>query len=69
MTIKELLKFFDYNQKLIICYSWHRELFKGKAKEVNPFDKRIANAEVEFIYLDNDIYTKEYIKIKVKENN
>lgn len=68
MSIKELLKFFDKNQKIIICYSWHKELFKGKVKEVNPFDTSLVNAEVDFIYLDNDLYTKDFIKIKVKEN-
>lgn len=67
MTIKELLKFIDYNQKIIICESWHNELFKGKAKQVNPFDSKICDAQVDLIYLDNDLYTREYIKIKVKK--
>ena len=68
MNIKELLKFIDKNQKIIICYSWHQEIFKGKAKEVNPFDEKVADAEVDFIYLDNDLYTKDYIKIKIKKD-
>ena len=68
MNIKELLKFIDRNQKIIICYSWHQEIFKGKAKEVNPFDEKVIDAEVDFIYLDDDLYTKDYIKIKVKKD-
>lgn len=68
MTIKELLKIIDTNQKIIIRYSWHNELFRGKAREVNPFDENINAAEVDFIYLDNDLYTKEFIKIKVKKD-
>lgn len=68
MNIKELLKFIDRNQKIIICYSWHQEIFKGKVKEVNPFDEKVTDAEVDFIYLDDDLYTKDYIKIKVKKD-
>lgn len=68
MIIKELLKYIDNNQKIIILYSWHNELFKGLAREVNPFDKKISSAEVDFIYLDNDLYTKDFIKIKIKKD-
>lgn len=69
MTIKELLEFIDKNQKIIICSSWYDEIFKGKARQVNPFNENIYKAEVDFIYLDNDLYTREYIKIRVKKDN
>lgn len=68
MTVKELLKFIDTNQKIIICSKWYNELFRGKVREVNPFNDAICKAEVDFIYLDNDPYTKEYLKIRVKKD-
>ena len=69
MKIKELLKYFEPAQQIIICKSWHNELYNGKAKQVNPNDETINELEVQYIYTDLDLYSKGYIKIMVKKEN
>lgn len=69
MKIKELIKYFEPGQQIIICTSWYHELYNGKAKQVNPNDETINELEVQYIYTDLNLYTKGYIKIMVKKEN
>ena len=69
MKIKELIKYFEPTQKIIVCLSWHKEIFKGMAKQLNPFDEYINNLDVMFIYTDLDLYARGFIKIQVKKEN
>jgi len=65
MKLRELLKFIEYNQKVIIRENRLKELFKGKARQVNLID--FGDSDVRYILADSDIYTRDYLKIEIKQ--
>lgn len=65
MKLKELLKFIEHNQKIILRESRWRELFKGTARQINL--KQFGEKNVNYIIADNDIYTPDYLKIEVEK--
>lgn len=68
MKIKELLKYIEKNQKVILRESRWRELFKGKAREIwlNQFGERKVNY---IIVDDEDIYSRDYLILEVEKEN
>lgn len=65
MKLKELLKFIEHNQKIILRESRWRELFRGTARQINI--KQFGDKNVIYIIVDNDIYTPDYLKIEVEK--
>lgn len=65
MKLKELLKFIEHNQKIILRESRWRELFRGTARQINL--KQFGDKNVNYIIVDNDIYTPNYLKIEVEK--
>ena len=63
MKLKELLKFLDKNQKVILRESRWRELFKGTARQIN--NNQFGESYVKYIIVDDDIYTRDYLKIEI----
>lgn len=65
MKLKELLRFIEHNQKIILRESRWRELFRGTARQINV--KQFGDKNVNYIIADNDIYTPDYLKIEVEK--
>lgn len=65
MKLKELLKFIEHNQKIILRESKWRELFKGTARQISI--DQFGDKNVNYIIADNDIYTPDYLKIEVEK--
>lgn len=65
MKLKELLKFIEHNQKIILRESRWRELFKGTARQISI--DQFGDKNVNYIIVDNDIYTPDYLKIEVEK--
>ena len=65
MKLKELLKYIEHNQKIILRESRWRELFRGTARQIS-IDK-FGDKNVNYIIADNDIYTPDYLKIEVEK--
>ena len=65
MKLKELLKFIEHNQKIILRESIWQELFRGTARQINL--KQFGDKNVNYIIVDNDIYTPDYLKIEVEK--
>lgn len=65
MKLKELLKFIEHNQKIILRESRWRELFKGTARQISI--DQFGDKNVNYIIADNDIYTPDYLKIEVEK--
>lgn len=65
MKLKELLKFIEHNQKIILRESRWRELFRGTARGINL--RIFGERNVRYIISDNDIYTPDYLKIEVEK--
>lgn len=65
MKLKELLRFIENNQKIILRESRWRELFKGTARQISI--DQFGDKNVNYIIADNDIYTPDYLKIEVEK--
>lgn len=65
MKLKELLKFIEHNQKIILRESRWRELFRGTARQISI--DQFGDKNVNYIIADNDIYTSDYLKIEVEK--
>lgn len=65
MKLKELLKFIEHNQKIILRDSRWGELFRGTARQINL--KQYGEKNINYIIADNDIYTSDYLKIEVEK--
>lgn len=65
MKLKELLKYIEHNQKVIIQESRWRELFRGTARGINL--RLFGEKNVRYIIADDDIYTPDYLKIEVEK--
>lgn len=65
MKLKELLRFIEHNQKIILRESRWRELFKGTARQISI--DQFGDKNVNYIIADNDIYTPDYLKIEVEK--
>ncbi len=63
MKLKELLRYIEHNQKVILRESRWRELFKGTAREI--WLGQFGDCDVKYIIVDNDIYTSDYLKIEI----
>ncbi len=65
MKLKELLRFIEHNQKIILRESRWRELFRGTARQISI--DQFGDKNVNYIIADNDIYTPDYLKIEVEK--
>ena len=65
MKLRELLRFIEHNQKVILRESRWRELFKGTARQIN--NNQFGESDVKYIIADDDIYTRDYLKIEVEK--
>lgn len=63
MKLKELLRFIEKNQKVILRESRWRELFRGTAKQIN--NNQFGERDVKYIIVDDDIYNRDYLKIEI----
>lgn len=63
MKLKELLKYIDYNQKIILDHGKFSAEYAGQARHVNLH--QFGDRDVQYIYVDYDIYYKDYIKIRL----
>ncbi len=64
MTIRELLRYLEHGQKIIIRESKFKELFSGTTRQVSL--SQFGDKEVIYLIVDNDPYTADYLKIEVK---
>ena len=65
MKLRELLRFIEHNQKVILRESIWRELFRGTAREIN--NAQFGERAVRYIIVDNDVYTRDYLKIEIEK--
>ncbi len=65
MKLKELLRFIEHNQKIILRESRWRELFRGTARQISI--DQFGDKNVNYIIADNDVYTPDYLKIEVEK--
>ena len=66
MKLRELLRFIEHNQKVILRESRWSELFRGTARQIN---KDLEETNVRYIIADDDIYNRGYLKIEVEKEN
>ena len=68
MKIKELLRYIEKNQKVILRESRWRELFKGNARQIwlNQFGDRKVNY---IIVDDSDIHSRDYLILEVEKED
>lgn len=66
MTLKEFISKLDRQQKIIINLGKYSQIFRGKVCQINPRTVD-ENREIDFIYTDQDIYSDDYIKIRLKK--
>lgn len=66
MTLKEFISKLERQQKIIINLGKYSQLYRGTVGQINPrtIDE---NREIDFIYTDQDIYSDDYIKIRLKK--
>lgn len=67
MKLKELLRYIEKSQKVILRENRWRELFKGTAKQIRLGE--FGDCDVKYIIIDNDIYTRDYLKIEITKEN
>lgn len=65
MKLKELLRYIEYNQKVMLTHGVYSNEFRGKAREINL--NEFGEREIEYLYMDNDIYTRDFLKIQIKK--
>ena len=63
MKLKELLRYIEKSQKVILRESRWRELFKGTAKQILLGE--FGDCDVKYIIVDDDIYNRDYLKIEI----
>ncbi len=63
MKLKELLRYIEKSQKVILRESRWSELFKGTARQIRLLD--FGERDVSFIIADDDIHTRDYLKIEI----
>ena len=63
MKLKELLRYIEKSQKVILRESRWRELFRGTARQID--NNQFADCDVKYIIVDDDIYTRDYLKIEI----
>lgn len=63
MKLKELLRYIEHSQKVILRESRWSELFKGTARQIRLLD--FGECDVSYIIVDDDIYTRDYLKIEI----
>ena len=63
MKLKELLRYIEHSQKVILRESRWRELFKGTARQI--WLGEFGDCDVKYIIADDDIYTRDYLKIEI----
>lgn len=63
MKVRELLRYIEHNQKVILRESRYKELFSGTARQISLL--QFGEREVKYLIVDNDIYTRDYLKIEV----
>lgn len=64
MKLRELMRYIEHNQKVILNHGIWTEEFRGTARQINLI--AFGDREIEYIYIDNDIYTRDYLKIQLK---
>ena len=64
MKLRELMRYIEHNQKVILNHGRWAEEFTGTARQINQ--RVFGDREIDYIYVDNDIYTREYLKIRLK---
>ena len=67
MKLRELLRFIEHTQKVILRESKWSELFRGTARQIN--ENEFGDSEVKYIIADDDIYSRDYLKIEVEKEN
>lgn len=65
MKLRELMRYIEHNQKVILNHGRWAEEFRGTARQINLIS--FGDREVDYIYIDNDIYTRDYLKIQLKK--
>ena len=65
MKLRELIRYIEHNQKVILNHGVWTEEFKGTAREISL--KAFGDREIDYIYIDNDNYTRDYLKIRLKK--
>lgn len=63
MKLKELLRYIEHSQKVILRESRWSELFKGTARQI--WLGEFGDYDVKYIIADDDIYTRDYLKIEI----
>lgn len=63
MKLKELLRYVEHNQKVILRESRWSELFKGTARQI--WLGEFGDCDVKYIIADDDIYNRDYLKIEI----
>lgn len=67
MKLKELLRYIEHNQKVILRENRWRELFKGTARQISL--NWFGESDVNYIIVDDDIYTRDYLKIEITKES
>lgn len=67
MKLKELLRLIESNQKILINHGPYAEEFRGLKRHINIHASDMLERDVDCIYLDQDIYTKDFLKIRIKK--
>lgn len=67
MKLKELLRFIEKSQKVILRESRWSELFRGVARQIN--NNQFGDCDVKYIIVDDDIYNRDYLKIEITKEN
>lgn len=63
MKLKELLRYIEKSQKVILRESRWRELFRGTSMQIN--NNQFGDCDVKYIIVDDDIYNRDYLKIEI----
>ena len=67
MKLEELLRLVESNQKILINHGPYAEEFRGLKRHINKHASDILERDVDCIYLDQDIYTRDFLKIRIKK--
>lgn len=67
MKLKELLRYIEKSQKVILRESRWSELFRGVARQINK--NQFGDCDVKYIIVDDDIYNRDYLKIEITKEN
>lgn len=67
MKLKELLRYIEKSQKVILRESKWRELFRGTARQI--WLGQFGDCDVNYIIVDDDIYNRDYLKIEITKED